>query len=121
MKVNKYMKTSAHALTVTLIGAGGTGTLLLQHLARINKALIAMGRKGIIVTCIDDKLVSEANIGRQLFPMQDIGRFKCISIIERINRFYGTNWTAIPHKFDYDCIKLNSLPGNIIISCVDNV
>jgi choline kinase len=45
-----------HAISITLIGAGGTGSALMQHLARINKSMIAQGNKGIILTCIVDDL-----------------------------------------------------------------
>ena len=38
--------------------------------------------------------------------------------MERINRFYGTNWESINHKFVID----ETLPQfNIIITCVDNI
>lgn len=121
MKVNKYLKTNAHALSITVIGCGGTGSILLQHLARMNTALIAQGKKGIVVTCIDDDLVTLANRGRQLFTVSDVGRHKSVVMIERINRFYGTNWIAIPQRFNIELSYIDSLPGNVIISCVDNV
>lgn len=121
MKIHPYLQSDAHALTVTLIGCGGTGSVLMQHLARMNTALIAQGRKGIILTCIDDDLVTPANRGRQLFTLSDVGRPKSVVMVERINRFYGTNWIAIPQRFGVEIVHKDSFPGNLIISCVDNV
>lgn len=121
MIVPKYMQGLAHAISVTLIGCGGTGSVLLQHLARMNRSLIAQGKKGIILTCIDDDLVTEANLGRQLYTTADLGRPKCTVMVERINRFYGTNWMAIPRRFDTPLTTMDSFPGNVVITAVDNV
>lgn len=121
MKVPIIMRGERHAISITVIGCGGTGSVLLQHLARINKSLIALGKKGIILTCVDPDKVTEANLGRQLFTQQDIGRPKAIVMVERINRFYGTNWIAIAEKFDKNITEYDYFPGNLVISCVDNV
>jgi PRTRC genetic system ThiF family protein len=121
MKMPKYFFGGAHAITITVIGCGGTGSVLLQHLARINKSLIALGGKGIVVTCVDPKLVTEANLGRQLFSRADIGLSKAKVMVERINRFYGTNWYGIGQKFNNELLYRECFPGNIVISCVDTV
>lgn len=121
MQIFPYMRGNSHAISVTLVGCGGTGSVLMQHLARINKSMIAQGNKGIILTCVDDDLVTIANLGRQLFTLADIGRYKSVVMVERINRFYGTNWKAIPKRFGLDITERRQFPGNIIITCVDNV
>jgi molybdopterin/thiamine biosynthesis adenylyltransferase len=66
MIISGYMHAEIHAISITVIGCGGTGTVLLQELARINRSLISQGKKGLIVTCIDDDVVSDANFGRSL-------------------------------------------------------
>lgn len=121
MNIPSYFQEMPHAISITVIGCGGTGSVLLQNLARIHVALIGKGKKGLIVTCVDHDIVTESNLGRQLFPKEDIGRPKCVSLIERINRFYGTCWHAIPQKFDVSITDHYCFPGNIIITCVDNV
>lgn len=120
MTVPVYFRNQAHALNIIVVGAGGTGSLLLSHLARINMTLISQGTKGLVVTCIDPDIVKEHNPGRQLFTKGDIGRSKAAVCIERINRFYGTYWSALQMKFDQSLIRLDELPGNIVISCADN-
>lgn len=121
MEVFHYMRGDRHAISITLIGCGGTGSVLMQHLARINKSMIAQGNKGIILTCIDDDVVTPANLGRQLFTEADLGRFKSVVMVERCNRFYGTSWRAIPKRFGPEMMYNKGFPGNIIITCVDNV
>ena len=113
----KYFMDPTHKISVSVIGVGGNGTQALNDLAKINSSLIALGHIGLQVTAYDDDIVEEPNIGRQKFSSQDLGQNKASIIITRLNRFYGTNWEAIPKKFE----KTTDLKTNIIISCVDNV
>lgn len=114
---HEYITNPRHRVTVNLIGAGGTGSQVIGALARMDYALYKLGHPGLAVTIIDDDVVSEANIGRQLFSASDIGLPKANVLATRINSFYGTDWEA--KKMIYD--GLNSEPANITITCVDNV
>ncbi|HEU4573458.1 MAG TPA: PRTRC system ThiF family protein [Chitinophagaceae bacterium] len=108
---------------VNLIGAGGTGSQVLTALARINHSLIALRHPGLMVAIFDDDTIAAANLGRQLFTSDEIGLLKSVALINRINRFFGTNWKAIPEKFNRKTIE--SCPdyamAGVTISCVDNV
>lgn len=106
-----------HPLTFTVIGAGGTGSCIINNLARINHALIALGRKGISVQLCDDDTVSPFNIGRSIYYESDIGRFKADIAIERVNRAFGTKWQSITRRFDENMYQHGST--NFYISCVD--
>jgi PRTRC genetic system ThiF family protein len=68
-------------------------------------------------------MISEANLGRQLFAEAEIGMYKGVALINRINRFFGTNWKAINAKFSTE--NLSRLPdegkANLYITCVDTV
>lgn len=112
-----YLVNPRHRLTVNLIGAGGTGSQVLSALARMDYALYKLGHPGLYVTIYDDDVVTEANIGRQLFSATDIGLKKANVLATRINSFYGTDWEAEPNKYYAN----NSAIANITISCVDNV
>lgn len=116
-----YLLSNAHPITVTLCGLGGTGSSVLSQLGRIHVSLIAKGSQGLMVTSVDGDYVTEANRGRQLFNENDIGKNKAVALTERINRFYGTPWQAIPEAFTLKCTRLDPFPGNIFISCVDDV
>lgn len=107
----------SHPVTVNLIGCGGTGSQVLTCLARINHSLMALGHPGIRVHAYDHDEITSANIGRQLFSQSDIGMNKANILITRINRFFGTDWSAIPYRYgDRDYSN-----ANICISCVDSI
>lgn len=116
----EYFLNPQHPITVKVIGCGGSGSQMLQALARINVSLVALGHPGLIVQAWDADKVTEANLGRQLFSKADLDQYKAKILIERINRFYGFNWQAFPMRWDASCVKDNLL-ANIMITCVDNV
>lgn len=113
-KAHKYILNPQHKVTVCVIGCGGTGSQVLSALARFNTSLIALGHLGLHVVAYDDDIVTEANLGRQLFSEAEIGTYKAVSLITKLNRHYGTSWEAIPKKY--------TQPDNfnIYITCVDS-
>jgi PRTRC genetic system ThiF family protein len=116
----QYFLNPQHPITVKVIGCGGSGSQMLQALARINVSLIALGHPGLIVQAWDPDKVTEANLGRQLFSKADLDQYKAKILIERINRFYGFNWQAFPLKWGEKEVQ-DGLFANLMISCVDNV
>lgn len=118
--VDKYLLNPTNPVIVNLIGAGGTGSRVLTSLTMMNCTLTAMGHPGLFVNLFDDDLVTSANKGRQLFTDNEIGQPKAAVLINRANRFFGTNWKAVTHKISSTSDN-NHLYGNITISCVDSV
>lgn len=112
-----YILNPAHPITINLIGCGGTGSQVLNSLARMNSALISLGHPGLFVRAIDPDKVTDANMGRQLFSPVDIGAYKSMVLIGRINRFFGLDWEGLPtfYKSNGDIRS-----ANITISCVDS-
>ena len=110
-------------VTVNLIGAGGTGSQVLTALARMNHALTELNHAGLSVRLWDNDMITEANLGRQLFAESELGLYKSVALINRVNRFFGTNWKAETQKFEKaDLGKLQSnMKSEIYISCVDSV
>lgn len=112
---NPYLFNPSHPITISVVGCGGTGSLLLPRLARLDQALEQLGHPGLFVRAYDDDVVEKHNVGRQNFTKHDIGKNKALALIEKINFAYGLQWEA----FNKRC---NEVPkGNIIITCVDNV
>lgn len=110
-----YLINTPHPITVSVIGAGGNGSQVIQGLARMHVTLQALGKPGLLVCLYDDDKVTESNQGRQLFSQTDIGRYKAEVLISRINRFYGTGWLNENCKYN----KKHNSSTNIVISCVD--
>ncbi len=121
--VDNELLNPTNPISVNLIGAGGTGSQVLTALARINHALTELNHAGLSVRFWDDDVIMEANLGRQLFAESELGLHKSVALINRTNRFFGTDWKAETIKFEKD--NLNNLPENattsIFISCVDSV
>lgn len=114
--LHKHILSDIHRTVITVVGCGGTGSHVLSGLARMDYALRALGRKGLVVVAYDLDNVEPHNIGRQLFYEQDIGENKAITIIERINLTYGLDWTAYSCKYQE---KPNT--ASIIITCLDSI
>lgn len=112
-----YLKNPLHRITVNVIGCGGTGSLVVPRLARMDYALKMLDHPGLEVTVYDDDIVEETNVGRQNFSDADIGLNKALVMVEKCNLSYGLGWTAIEDR--YNPISCDS--ANITMFCVDNV
>ena len=117
---DRYLLNPRHPVTVFVIGAGGTGSQVITNLARMSMALQALGHPGLHVTVFEQNTVSQANIGRQLFSETELGLNKAVSLVTRINRFFGYAWTAEPQCFPTRNFSGEST-ANIIITCTDNI
>ena len=120
---DNYLISPTNSITVNLIGAGGTGSKVLTALMEMNHSLIELGHAGLSVRLWDDDVITSANLGRQRFAQCEIGLPKSVALINRANRFMGTNWKAETMKFEKD--SLGRLPksaeATLYISCVDSV
>lgn len=120
---DNYLINPTNPISVNLIGAGGTGSQMITALARMSHALTELNHAGLSVRLWDDDVVTESNLGRQLFAESELGLHKSVALINRINRFFGTDWKAETQKFERNILnKLPEIAGaSIYISCVDNV
>jgi PRTRC genetic system ThiF family protein len=120
---DNYLISPTNPIEVNLIGAGGTGSKVLTALMEMSHSLTELGHAGLQVRLWDDDIITEANLGRQRFSPSETGLYKSVALINRVNRFMGTNWKAETQKFERN--SLGGLPENtkatIYISCVDNV
>lgn len=116
-KTFPYILNPTHELTVTIVGVGGTGSQVLNILARMHIALKALGHPGFMVYAYDADVITEANIGRQSFYHFDVGQNKAQNLIHKINMAYGLNWYGLPEMFN----EMSCDAANIFISCADNI
>ncbi|REC61801.1 PRTRC system ThiF family protein [Chryseobacterium pennae] len=121
--LDEELMNPVNPIRVNVIGAGGTGSKFMTCLMEINHSLIELGHPGLQVHLWDDDIISSANIGRQRFAESERGLNKSVAIINRLNRWSGTNWKAETQKFQRDID--GNIPENagasIYVSCTDTV
>lgn len=105
--------------TITLIGAGGTGSHIAHGLASMHQALVALGHNGLLVNVYDDDIVEPHNVGRQKYGYEDVKENKAMALVRRINRMYGLDWQSSAIRFQPQKEKHGHL-GNILITAVDH-
>jgi PRTRC genetic system ThiF family protein len=75
---------------------------------------------GLDVVMMDADAVSETNCVRQPFSASDIGQNKATVLINRINLFWGTTWTAVPNHFHARSLERDhDKTPDVLIGCVD--
>lgn len=121
--VPNYLLNPTNPISINVIGAGGTGSQVITALARMNQSLLALQHAGLFLRLFDSDIVSEANLGRQLFTSAESGLNKAVALINRINRFFGTNWKALPMNYSNENLYRfeSTASANITVSCVDTV
>lgn len=114
---------SNQKISVNLIGVGGTGSHMLTNLAILSSTLVKLGHNPFFVRVFDPDVITEHNVGRQAFAMSDIGKNKAEVLVSRCNRYFGTQWSSFPHKFELTSYMPSTdfLSANLSISCVDSV
>jgi PRTRC genetic system ThiF family protein len=104
-------------IIVTVVGCGGTGAQVALGLPYLHQALLADGHPyGLRVFLVDGDTITETNCVRQPFARSEIGLYKAVVLIHRLNLFWGLDWETVPNfvKSGQD------LPdSDFLISCVD--
>lgn len=118
--VPAYLLNPTNPIRIHLIGAGGTGSTFLTALARMNHALREMNHCGLEVVLFDHDIIEPSNLGRQLFAKAELGLNKAVALINRTNRFFGTNWKAVDGRYEESSLKHGGL-ATITVTCVDTV
>lgn len=120
--IDNYLLNPQHPVTVNLIGVGGTGSQVLTNLARLDVTLRALNHPGLFVTVYDPDVVTESNIGRQLFSFSDLGLNKAQCLVTRLNHFFGNDWQAVPKIYPSNVHAAKDKEiSNITITCTDNI
>ena len=110
---------------VLVVGCGGTGSAIVAGLPYLHQALMAHGHPGgLHVTVMDGDTISPANSVRQPFARSEIGQFKAVVLVNRLNLFWGLKWEAIPLHLKPGTFVSRSyfgddLRAHIVVGCVD--
>ncbi|MCZ2075507.1 MAG: PRTRC system ThiF family protein [Bryobacterales bacterium] len=104
-------------IVITVVGCGGTGAQVAMGLPYLHQALLADGHPcGLRVFLVDGDTISETNCVRQPFGRSEVGLYKSVVLINRLNLFWGLDWEAVPRFVRSG----QDLPdSDILISCVD--
>ena len=104
---------------VAVVGCGGTGSAVVGGLPHLHQALLAYGHpSGLSVTVMDGDRISATNCVRQPFSTSEIGLFKCVVLINRLNLFWGLDWEAVPQNVTAEHDLRNDF--DLVIGCVDS-
>ncbi len=105
-------------VNVLVVGCGGNGSAIAGGLPYLHQALVAAGHPGgLHVTLMDGDTVSATNCVRQPFSVSEIGLHKSVVLANRLNAFWGLDWTGIPTFLT----QMDSLDDcDILIGAVDN-
>lgn len=110
---------------VVVVGVGGTGGILVQNLAHY---LYGRYSPKVRLIVVDGDLVEPANIGRQKFAAEDLGRNKAERIALRYSDVFGLDIEYVPEYVREeetlaglvlpDDVMPSQLP--VLVMCVDN-
>lgn len=100
---------------IVVIGCGGTGSAVIGGLPFLHQAIVAAGHSGLQVIVADGDKVSATNCVRQPFSESEIGLYKSVVLVNRLNLFWGLKWQA---STEFVTRKTQG-KADIIISCVD--
>lgn len=108
----------ANSTSIVLVGLGGTGSVLARHVARTVYHMRQLGLQlPRSIHFVDPDVIEEKNVGRQMFTVADVGKYKAETLARRFNVALGLNIRY--HNTCYDCrtFERNSC---IVIGAVDN-
>ena len=110
-----------------VVGCGGTGSAIIGGLPYLHQAMLVQGHSyGLHVTVMDGDTVSPFNCVRQPFSQGEIGLYKGVVLVNRINLFWGLNWKAIPRALTAQTLAASyagygepTVRPDIVVGCVD--
>ena len=103
---------------VLVVGCGGNGSAVAGGLAYLHQAMLVSGHPyGLDVTIMDGDVISATNCVRQPFTRYEIGHYKSVVLVSRMNLFWALNWKAIPQNLTEGSAMDHP---DIVIGCVDS-
>jgi len=104
-------------IRILVVGCGGNGSAVVSGLPYLHQALLAFDHPGgLAVTVIDPDTITETNCVRQPFCRTEVGLSKAITLVHRINSFWGLSWQGMQAEIQQ--IAKNAAV-DLVIGCVD--
>jgi PRTRC genetic system ThiF family protein len=108
----------ARIVQIIVVGCGGIGAYITQHVARLMRVLYEANR-GVNLTLVDPDVVEEKNLGRQLFCDAEVGVSKSLALARRYGQAFGLNTIAYQCEYS-ESMLLPDVDLHVLIGCVDN-
>jgi PRTRC genetic system ThiF family protein len=105
--------------TITIVGCGGTGSVIVRSVARMVYDLKMARRHVPQIIIIDHDTVEKKNVGRQLYTEGDVGQPKAVVLMRRFNCALGLDISAIPEPVNAEK-HFERYSGGLVIGAVDN-
>lgn len=102
---------------IIIVGCGGIGAYVAQHVGRLMRVIYESDR-GVHLTLVDPKAVTEKNLGRQLFCDAEVGVPKAEALHRRYGQAWGLNVSHYVSEFDENLIVGADI--TVLVGCVDN-
>ncbi|MBI2148841.1 ThiF family adenylyltransferase [Candidatus Woesearchaeota archaeon] len=111
-KIGKENQLKLYKSTVSVVGIGALGTILLDILARSGIGKIKI---------IDRDIIELSNLQRQtLFTEEDLGKPKVVVGKEKISQI-NSEIDIEAHLIDLDHDNINIIKSDLILDCTDNI
>jgi sulfur-carrier protein adenylyltransferase/sulfurtransferase len=103
------------AVQVVMAGCGSQGSAVAAALPYLHRSLLAHGHpKGIDVTIFDGDTISHSSCAVLPFRPSDIGDFKSVVMVDRLNAFWNVEWKGVAENL-MDSQQLEA--ADLVISC----
>lgn len=114
-----FRQPAMNKISIAVIGLGGTGQMICNHLSRIALAMHRLYNITLCVDLVDFDTISDTNVVRQGFPVWTVSESKAAYTATMYNRTYGFTWGsyAMP-ALDY--LGSGKTP-NILIMAIDSM
>lgn len=113
------------AVTIFLVGCGGTGSFAALHLARL--AYSVGDRFRLRLVFVDPDYVEAKNLGRQNFCEAELGKAKAVALARRYSFAFGLEIQPVVGKFDRKMVaefrpdvRYGEQGLSLLVGCVDN-
>lgn len=108
-----------HIRQIVMVGLGGTGSQLARSVARMVFDMRERRLQIPRLVLVDPDKVERKNVGRQMFTVADIGKYKATLLASRFNKALGLDILALPRRFNPKMLK-HQQRETLLIGCVDN-
>ncbi|TXI07692.1 MAG: PRTRC system ThiF family protein [Rhizobium sp.] len=104
---------------VLVLGCGGSGSEVVDGLARVHHVLVELGHPGLDVVLQDGAVVRPSNCGRQRFLPSDVGQNKAQVLAARYGSLMAMPIRAVTRPATANSISEMSHHFELVISAVD--